>query len=54
MPFLGGNEILSLHAKWMKVVRESNEHESIFNGTLIKYFLPHNFLRLKRSLLKPP
>lgn len=38
MPLLGGNEILSLHTKWVKVIRESNEHESIFNGTLIKYF----------------
>lgn len=57
MPLHQGNEILplslspSLHAEWMKVIRERNEHESIFNGTLIKYiyfFLPHNFLRLKR------
>ncbi len=38
MPLLEGNEILSLHTKWMKVIRESNEHESIFNDTLIKYF----------------
>ena len=48
MSLHGGNETLpplslSLHAEWMKVIRERNEHESIFNGTLIKYiyiFLP--------------
>lgn len=54
MPVLGGNGIPLCIQKWMKVIRESNEHESIFNGTLIKYFLPHNFPRLKHCLLKLP
>lgn len=54
MPALCGNEILALHTKWMKVIRESNEHESIFNGALIKYILPHNFLRQKCSPLNFP
>lgn len=56
---LGGNEIRSLHTKWMKVIREANEHLSIFNATLIKYFfffffLLHNFLTVKHSLIKIP